>query len=194
MVTVVAGAPRSGSSLMMRMLYMGGLDVVANCGRTSFEDDHCTRVPLAAAFITTCEGKAVKVLDPHRHRLPHGFKYRVIWMKRDYDEQARSQLKFLSLVGGMAIPNKRQAEKKIAASIEFDHRLSMAMLVNEYRSSMLRVSFESLLINSEDEAARVAAFCLPDALDVAAMAAVVVPRPFACLPGLLEAATVDAQR
>jgi|SRR6185295_9069033 len=190
-VIVVAGAPRCGSSLLMRMLHRGGLEVVAGLGHVSYEDDRARDIPLSAAFLRECQGKAVKVLDPHRHQLAREFDYDILWIHRDTTEQARSMVKFLRACGARIV-NGRAAVRAIARSIPEDY-LAFQRLRPHLAHRVLELSFERLITEPRQVAAGVDAFLGRD-LDVGAMAASVVFRTPHCLPGMLEVDQLEADR
>lgn len=118
-ITIVAGFPRSGSTMMMRMLHAGGLGVVAE-NFQSFEDHRCTYIGPKDRWLEQVVGKAIKVLDLHRMYLPEGIKYKVIWMKRDYEQQAKSQIYFLKHV--VRVPAKDKDWKKLYKSYPADEQ------------------------------------------------------------------------
>jgi hypothetical protein len=80
---------------MMRMLYRGGLQVVAE-NKASFEHPDVMKLPADSSILEECEGKAVKILDPLVYRPPYGPHYRFILMTRDPKEMMRSHAKFLT--------------------------------------------------------------------------------------------------
>jgi hypothetical protein len=63
-ITVVAGIPRSGTSMMMRMLHAGGMPIFAG-NLLSYETDMVQKLPHRWQWLKACEGKVVKILDPH---------------------------------------------------------------------------------------------------------------------------------
>jgi hypothetical protein len=177
--------------MVMRMLYVGGIDVVANLGRISFEDDRASSIPLAASFIKECQGKAVKVLDPHRHQLPSGFRYRLIWLHREPIEQARSTLKFMQ-VCGLGVPQNRETRHALAASFKVDYRAFLRVSAG-LNMSWLRLWFEDILAFQVEAATRLQDF-VGCHLNIPAMADAVQARGPHCLPGMLELQTVEASR
>jgi hypothetical protein len=188
-VTVVAGLPRSGSSLMMRMLDVAGIPPTARAARGSYEDPRVMRLPEHARWFDACRGHSVKILDPHRHQPPTGFTYRAVFMERDSEQQARSQLKFLRLVAGVPLTGSPRAEiRRLAKSIERDTPIALRAMKS--RGPVLRVRFELLIQAPAVVAAAVADFL--ECRDAApAMAACVRSRSSDCLPGLLELSVLD---
>lgn len=190
-VIVVAGAPRCGSSLVMRMLYVGGVDVVANLGLQSFEDRRCQAVPIPSSFMALCPGKAIKVLDPHRCQLPRAFRYQLIWLSRTPHEQARSMVKFMRAIG-LAVPVGRTDLDRLAASIARDAE-KFRQLQPQLSVTRLDLHFEDVLAEPRQAATQIATF-LGRPLDVVAMAAAVVRRSPVCFTGMLELDQLEARR
>lgn len=112
MITVVSGLPRSGTSLMMRMLEAGGLPVLTDDARKP--DEHnphgyyeyapVKRLKDDSAWLAQAEGKAVKVVSMLLYDLPPDRKYKIVFMKRDMDEILSSQEEMLRQVGSASSP------------------------------------------------------------------------------------------
>ena len=77
-ITIVSGLPRSGTSMMMKMLHTGGLDVLTDEIRTADEDnpkgyyefERVKQLPQDTAWLPEAEGKAVKVISALLLQLP----------------------------------------------------------------------------------------------------------------------------
>src|ERR1039458_2751547 len=103
MVTIVSGLPRSGTSLMMQMLEVGGLPVLSDGERKAdtdnpngyFEWERIKQLPKDPSLIAEAEGKVVKVISQLILSLPAGHDYRVIFMQRPLPEVLKSQEKML---------------------------------------------------------------------------------------------------
>lgn len=186
-IVVVAGIPRSGTTLAMHMLYAGGLSVYAD-NLYSFETALAPRLPYESAFLHDCHGKAVKILDPWRHRLPPGLPYRTILMSRDVREQVRSQIKFLQTIG-MRVPNTSKVRYEVRQSIQRDMHQTRKYLAT--LGPVLPLAFEDILTNPHRMAEALQDF-VGVSLDCEAMAAVVIPRDPACYPGMLERQLAEA--
>ena len=90
----------------MQMLAAGGAMVVG-----SFPDYEVPQAAgwndaLDADWLRTIPGRALKLLDPHRMRLPRGIPFKAIWLNRNHREQARSQAKFGNAM--MGLPRTRR--------------------------------------------------------------------------------------
>lgn len=98
-VTIVSGLPRSGTSLMMRMLETGGIEVLSDGLRDANEDNpngYYEYEPVKAlaedkAWVPAAMGRAVKVIYKLVYELPADLPYRILFMQRDLEEVLRSQ-------------------------------------------------------------------------------------------------------
>ena len=98
-IIAVSGFGRCGSSLVMQMLAAAG---VPTTGRApSYEADEVVALDRAELrrWLGERPGHAVKFLDPHRPTMgpPSNIDYRVIWLRRERWQQARSQAKFATM-------------------------------------------------------------------------------------------------
>src|SRR5256885_1317813 len=93
-VTVVSGLPRSGTSMMMRMIAAGGIAPLSDHSREADEDNPLGYLELEAvkatrrdpSWLSRAPGRVVKVIHLLLKDLPPGYAYRVILMRRDLDE------------------------------------------------------------------------------------------------------------
>jgi hypothetical protein len=162
---------------MMRMLYRGGLQVIAE-NKTSFEDVRTVNKNIPVEFMLECDNKAVKILDPIQFRPPMGPRYKFILMDRDPRELIRSHAKWET--GNRDYPTKttrRSVKKRL-----YDTKL----LLDRYpHSEVLVVRFEGILEAPAREAHRVANF-LGIAMDIDEMTDCVMARGPECLPHMAE--------
>src|SRR4051794_24782005 len=106
-IVIVAGLPRSGTSLMCQMLDNGGVEVVTDSIRTPdtdnprgyFELEKVKRIKADASWLPEARGKAFKMVSQLLYDLPSTERYRVIFMRRDLDEVLVSQEKMLERLG-----------------------------------------------------------------------------------------------
>jgi hypothetical protein len=179
-VIVVSGLPRSGTSMMMRMLAAGGIAIVADGvrrpddsnpqGYFEFEPVKSLDQPGAdRTWLGDARGKAVKIISFLVTWLPEDANYDVIVMERDLDEVLASQQQMLIRRGtaGDGGETPRARETLTAHLAQLDRFLSRRTC---FRS--LRVSHRETIDDPAGSAARVARF-LGRRLDVAAMAAAV---------------------
>ena len=102
-ITIVSGLPRSGTSMMMKMLDEGGMEPLTDNVRTAdkdnpkgyYEFERVKDLPEDTEWLENAEGKAVKVLAEQIKHLPDGYDYKVIFMERNLEEIIESQRKML---------------------------------------------------------------------------------------------------
>lgn len=101
---MVSGLPRSGTSMMMKMLAEGGLEVMTDKQREADEDNPngYFEVEVSKAlkdgernWVYSAQGKAVKVISYLLEFLPEDLEYDVIFMEREIQEILASQKKML---------------------------------------------------------------------------------------------------
>jgi hypothetical protein len=117
-IVVVSGLPRSGTSMMMRMLEAGGLPILADGERGADVDNPKGYFELERikdlehetdkSYLRAARGKAVKVISFLIKELPDENDYRVLFMRRDLGEVLTSQQKMID----------RLASEDAAASAE----------------------------------------------------------------------------
>lgn len=90
---IVSGMPRSGTSLMMRILSASGLRTIADETR-SYESKLTLTLDQNNAWLLDFAGDhAIKILFPFLMNIPKGHRWKILWMTRDPKEQAKSQRK-----------------------------------------------------------------------------------------------------
>ena len=98
-VTLVTGLPRSGTSMMMRMLEAGGIELLTDQIRKSdvdnprgyYEFEPVKKTKNDPAWLNGAHGKAVKMVYRLLYDLPAGHQYRVLFMQRRFSEVHASQ-------------------------------------------------------------------------------------------------------
>ena len=103
-IVVVSGLPRSGTSMMMKMLEAGGIPPLTDNLRTADEDnpkgyyefERVKQLPKGdTAWLPEAQGKVVKVIAALVPHLPSAYAYRVIFMQRAMPEILASQRQML---------------------------------------------------------------------------------------------------
>ncbi|HEX8993309.1 MAG TPA: sulfotransferase [Anaerolineales bacterium] len=104
-VIVVSGLPRSGTSMMMKMLAEGGLPVLSDSVRRADEDNPNGYFELEAVkqlsegqkdWLAGADHKIVKVISALLEHLPPEHHYKVLFMERQIPEILASQRKMLA--------------------------------------------------------------------------------------------------
>jgi broad-specificity NMP kinase len=104
MITIVSGLPRSGTSMMMKMLQAGGIKILVDNVREADEDnlngyfefEKVKQLDEDTAWLNTAEGKAVKVISYLLRNLPPRHEYKVIFIQRNIKEILASQRRMLA--------------------------------------------------------------------------------------------------
>lgn len=120
-IVVVTGLPRSGTSLVMRMIDAGGIPALSDDHRAPdennphgyFELEAVKATGRDASWVEAAAGRSVKVIHALLPRLPEGHRYDVILVERDLHEVAASQRAMLvrgGAPGGDASEDARWAQ------------------------------------------------------------------------------------
>ena len=102
-ITVVSGLPRSGTSMMMKMLNAGGMDTLTDNIRKADEDnisgyyelEKIKKLKKDTSFLGDSIGKSVKIISALLKYLPAKYQYKIIFMRRNLDEVLASQKQML---------------------------------------------------------------------------------------------------
>jgi len=183
-VTVISGVPRSGTSMMARMLAAGGLSILTDGARAAdpdnphgyFEWEPVKSLEQSSAWVADAVGKGVKVIYYSLRALPTGYQYRVLFMRRNLGEVLQSQTKMLKR-RGVTGPTPDDATMK--RLFEGELRDIDEWLASQPAFTVLNVDYASVLNDPAAEARRANAF-LGGALDETAMTAMVDPQLHRC--------------
>lgn len=177
--TIVAGLPRSGTSLMMQMLYAGGLTALTDDVRAAdddnprgyFEYEPVKRTERDPSWLHHAEGKVVKAVYRLLYDFPSDRSYRVVFLRRDMDEVLASQAKMLERRGESpgSLPDADLRRVFEAELDEFDR-----WIAGQSNFEILYVDYRDVLSDPRAAAERISAF-LGEELDLGAMAAAVDP-------------------
>lgn len=183
-IVVVAGIPRSGTSLLMQMLEAGGVPPLRDEVREPDEDnprgyyelEAAKRLARDASWLGSARGHAVKIVHSLISRLPADFDYRVVLVERRLDEVLASQERMLVRLGGSAETAKETVLPADRLAQIFASQLVtvMAWLDAQPNLTWLHLSHGDLIAEPRESAARIDDF-LGGALDRVAMAAAVEP-------------------
>lgn len=102
-ITIVSGLPRSGTSMMMRMLEAGGMQVLTDNMRIADQDnpkgyyeyERVKAIEHDQAWLEEAVGKVVKMASALLQYLPASYNYNVIIMERKIEEILASQQQML---------------------------------------------------------------------------------------------------
>ncbi len=104
-IVIISGLPRSGTSMAMKMLDAGGLELVLDGIRTAdednpkgyFEDERVKDLGEMRdkSWLKDVRGKAIKIVSSLLPHLPETNTYKIVFMRRDISEVLASQAKML---------------------------------------------------------------------------------------------------
>ncbi len=179
-IVVVSGLPRSGTSLMMKMLSAGGIPPLTDELRVADRDNpegyyEFERVKQLdkgdTAWVEEADGKAVKVISFLLKHLPAGFPYQVVFVRRHMAEILASQRKMLVHRG--EDPNKMD-DAQMAAVFEKHLQQIDLWLRNQPNIELLYVHYSDIMSDPLVEITRLQRFLGRD-LDAQGMLETVNP-------------------
>jgi tetratricopeptide (TPR) repeat protein len=165
---IVTGLPRSGTSLMMQMLALGGLEPMTDGIRTPNEDnpkgflewEAIKQLPKDPSVLSAAKGKAIKVLTPLLPHLPGVHRYKVLFMRRPTSEVVRSQFTMLERSGKK--PQLEEAE--VARRMEAQVTQLLKALEAAKQVKLLIVDYPELVANPTNQIPQIAEFLGRDIL------------------------------
>jgi len=178
-VLIVSGLPRSGTSMMMKMLAAGGLPVLTDEIRSAdidnpqgyYEFERVKQIETDQAWLEEARGKVVKMIAALLKHLPPDYDYQVIFVQRRIEEILASQRQMLIRRGE---PIDTISDERMAALFQKHVERVQAWLAEQPNFDVLYVHYNSILEEPLPHARRINEF-LGAALDVERMAAVVDP-------------------
>jgi hypothetical protein len=176
-VVVVSGLPRSGTSMMMKMLEAGGMQVLTDEIRTADEDnpkgyyefERVKQIESDQGWLPDAQGKAVKMVGALLQHLPSGHLYRIIFMQRKMEEVLASQHEMLIRRGQST---DRISDEKMGALFHKHVEKVKSWIAERPDMEVLYVHYGDVLEEPARQAERVNRF-LGSILDVDKMASVV---------------------
>lgn len=173
-VTIVSGLPRSGTSMMLRMLAAGGLPILTDGVRGADADnphgylewEAVKSLKRDAAWVAGARGKGVKVIYYFLRDLPVDFHYRVIFMRRDIGEVLASQTAMLQRRG---VQETGPDDARMKRLFESELQEIDEWLAGQPMFSVLNAEYRAILEDPLAQAERVSAF-LGGGFDCQAMA------------------------
>jgi hypothetical protein len=179
-VTVVSGLPRSGTSMMMKMLDAGGIPPITDNIRTADEDNpkgyyEFERVKKMSegdkAWVAEARGKSVKVISALLEQLPPEYPYKVLFMRRQMDEILASQKQMLIRSDK---PTDKVSDEQLAEMYRKHLAKVEAWLSGQPNIAVLNVDYNAMLRDPRPFLAEINRF-LDDRLDIEKMAEIVDP-------------------
>ena len=173
-IIVVSGLPRSGTSMMMKMLEATGFNILTDNFRTADENNpggyyEFERVKKLKEgdfdWLPLASGKVVKIISALLEFLPNRYQYKIIFMSRDMDEILASQKRMMVRNGK---PDDQISDEKLAEVYEKHLKKVAAWLERQPNMSILYVSYNHILQNPQPSLSQINQF-LGGNLNVKAM-------------------------
>lgn len=175
-ITIVSGLPRSGTSMMMKMLEAGGLAPLTDNLRAADEDnprgyfefERVKQIENDKAWLEDARGRVVKLISALLKHLPPSYNYKVIFMRRAMPEILASQRQMLIRRGE---PADAVPDDKMAAMFEKHVAQVETWLAAQPNIKTIYVSYNDVIDDPRTHALRINDF-LGGSFDVEAMTAV----------------------
>ena len=176
-ITIVSGLPRSGTSVLMKMLAAGGLPPLTDGIREAdadnpggyYEFEKVKQLERDTAWLESARGKAVKVISQLLDQLPLHKPYKIVFALRKMDEILASQQAMLARRGQ---PRDRVADAEMAAAFGRHLNAVQQWLAEHPQMEVLYVNYAAVLRDPLATSREIKDFlALP--LDVQQMASVV---------------------
>lgn len=173
-IVIVSGLPRSGTSMMMRMLEAGGITLVVDNVRDAdddnpkgyYEDERIKNLKEDNSWLDELNDRAVKIISLLLYHLPKENEYKIIFMLRNMKEILLSQKKMLERQSGGADDlDDEKLSKKFKDHLEKIQK----WLERQRHIECLYVDYHDVIQHPLENAERVTRFLNKD-LDVALMA------------------------
>ncbi|GAB4504236.1 MAG: hypothetical protein Fur0043_12290 [Anaerolineales bacterium] len=149
-IVIVSGLPRSGTSMMMKLLEAGGLQIMTDNLRLADEDNPKGYYELEQvkalrdgdeSWIKDAPGKVVKVISSLLEYLPASYQYKVIFMRREISEILASQKQMLIRRGEPAEGD----DQKMAENFQEHLKRVRVWLANQPNMEVLYVDYNALM-------------------------------------------------
>jgi LPS sulfotransferase NodH len=162
-ITVVSGLPRSGTSMMMKILEAGGIPILTDNLRTPDEDNprgyfEFEQVKALkegeVVWLQDASGKAVKVISSLLGELPAAYQYKIIFMRRAISEILASQKQMLFRRG----ESTEGDDQKMAENFQEHLKRVRVWLANQANMGVLYIDYNELMADPAPHITSVAEF------------------------------------
>jgi len=180
-IVIVSGLPRSGTSMMMKMLTAGGIAPLTDELRVAdgdnpkgyYEFERVKQLDKGdTGWLPMARGKVVKIISFLLQYLPADERYQVIFLRRNLDEILASQRKMIINRG--EDPNQMD-DAQVAAMFDRHIELIEKWLERQPHVDTLYIHYSDVMADPLPEINRMCRFLGRD-LDIQAMAEVVDPN------------------
>ena len=179
---IVSGLPRSGTSMLMKMLEAGGVEIASDGLRTPDDDNPKGYYELEKikgldknmdkSWLRELRGKAVKIVSYFLRYLPDSNHYKVIFVERSLEEIMSSQQKMLVNRGKPIDPD---SDKSMVRNFENHIKTVKNTVLPKPWFEVLFINHRHVLTNPKEQAQKINRF-LNGKLDENKMVSVVDPK------------------
>jgi len=178
-IIVVSGLPRSGTSMMMRMLEAGEQELLIDGVRTADEDNPNGYYEFELVkqlikgntkWLSEAQGKAIKIVSALLTYLPSDYHYKVLFMTRKIDEVLTSQRKMMARHGKSDTISDAEM-----ARLLHKHVKQVKIWLNRHPNiELLEIDYNAIIANPEPTIRQINRF-LNDALNERMMLSAIEP-------------------
>jgi len=164
-IVVVSGLPRSGTSMLMKMLDAGGMEIMTDSERAAdidnpkgyFEYERVKNLEKESdkSYVREGRGKVLKVISFLIKDLPDDNDYRVIFMRRNLDEVLASQNKMIQRLG---TADSTAAEEAMKEAYRNDIVRTRLLCKNRPNFELIEVNYKNTIEDPTATARSVNAF------------------------------------
>lgn len=147
---IVSGLPRSGTSMMMKILDAGGLEILTDQIRTADDDNPkgyyefeiVKQLPAGDfKWLETASGKGVKIISFLLQYLPKKYQYKILFMRRSIHEILASQTQMLVRRG----ENSGTDDKQMEDTYQEHLKRTRVWLANQANIQVLYIDYNELI-------------------------------------------------
>ena len=162
-IIIVSGLPRSGTSMMMKILAEGGLPVITDEHRGADDDNPNGYFELEVVrqlkegnfdWLKDAQGKGIKVISALLEYLPQEYEYKIIFMERDPGETLASQKKMLDHRGQTSKLSDEEMEQQF-----YQHLTAIKpWLVRQPNIELCSINYNTLMADPNISCERIVEF------------------------------------
>ncbi len=176
-ITIVSGLPRSGTSMMMKMLEAGGMQALTDNIRTADEDnpkgyyefEKVKQIEHDQSWLPDARGKTVKMISALLKHLPSNYTYKVIFIRRKIEESLASQKQMLIR---REKASDAISDEKMARLFHLHLEQVTAWIAKQPNLDIIYVSYNEILENPVEQVSAINQF-LGHTLDTESMVGVI---------------------
>lgn len=179
-ITIISGLPRSGTSMMMKMLEAGGIEALVDGIRKADEDNpkgyyefevvkNLDKEGKDNSWVQDAQGKVVKIISQLLKDLPPNYTYKIIFIRRNMSEILASQKQMLVRRGE---PTDAISDEEMSKLFGMHLVQIESWLKNQPNFDVLYVHYNEILKSPQEHIIRINTF-FGGELDVDGMSGVI---------------------